>query len=187
MIAPTAPGLLRVARSWSPNQLLQLPPSFRSSNGAAPLFMIKAKQFLVDVGHEQILPAVTIEVSRIYTHAGTRGSRITVGHSGREANLFKFPVALVQKEKVGYGVVRHEKIHQAVIVDVGRHGAERLAERVNDAGFSAYVLELAVAFVMKKVACARLEDARHAIIAATQAIIATEDRPGAAVFDKARV
>src|SRR5579859_6575574 len=49
--------------------------------------------FLIDVGHEEALPAVLIEIGGVYTHAGSRAAVLTECNTGGEANFFELAVA----------------------------------------------------------------------------------------------
>ena len=86
--------------------------------------LVQAEHLLVDVRHEQVLPAVAVVVRRVDPHAGSRRAGVAVGHSQQQAFFVEGSVALVDKEKVLNRVVGDEQVQRAVAVDVCRHGAE---------------------------------------------------------------
>src|SRR5688572_14823620 len=98
------------------------------------LIMIKTKKLLLNVCHEKVLPAVAIIICGIDTHSGTGFSRSTEAHAGGEPDLFEFAAPIINKKKVGQGVIRDEEIHSAVVVHVRRDCAKRLTGRVGYAG-----------------------------------------------------
>ena len=92
----------------------------------------------------------------------------------REPDLFPLALAAIHEQEVLDGVVRDEEIHQPVVVDVGRDDAERLPERALDVGAAADLGERAVAVVVVEQARRRLEDARDAVEALAELVVAAE-------------
>src|ERR1041384_6367301 len=96
--------------------------------GQVLLIVIETEQFLIDIGNEQVLPAVVVVIGCIDSHSRARRARIAVRHTGQQTGLFKLSLPLIDEEKVRERVVRDEEIHQAIVVYVGRNGAKRFAE-----------------------------------------------------------
>src|SRR5215204_3800907 len=158
----------------------------RSINkGQVFLVLIKTEQLLVDVGHEQVLPAVAVIVCRIDTHPGSRRARIAVSDTRQQPDLLKFSFPLIYEKKVLERVVRDEEIHQAVVVYVSSNRSKRFAKPGGDARILTDVEKLSSSLIVEEKARSRFEHTRHAVIAATDAVIATEDRSGSAVLHKA--
>src|SRR2546429_5703922 len=70
---------------------------------------------------------------------------------------------LVDEEKIGDRVVRDEKVHPAVVVDVRRNDTPRFSQRLGDAGFLADVAEGAVPVVVEEPARGGRINARNGI------------------------
>src|SRR5258708_6790522 len=130
--------------------------------------------FLVDVGDEQILPAVLIEIGGIDAHAGAFAPVLTVGHAGAETHLFKFSVVLVHEKEICDRVVGDEEIHPTVVVHVRGNHAPGFTERFADAGFLSDVGKGAIAIVVKEPAFCRLVDARNAVVAFAFALVSAK-------------
>ncbi len=153
--------------------------------GEVFLVLVEAEEFLIDVGDEQVLPAVAVVVGGVNAHPRARRARVAEGHARGQADLLEPAAATVHEEEVGHRVVGDEEIEQPVVVHVGRDRGERLAERLRDAGLLAHVRERPVAVVVEEVAGPRLEDARDAVVASAHAVVAAEDRAVATVLDEA--
>ena len=65
--------------------------------GRIAVVLIEGKNLLVDVGDEQIHPAVLIEVGGVHTHSGTGATFGTVGNVGGEPGFFEAAAAAIQK------------------------------------------------------------------------------------------
>jgi len=91
-----------------------------------------------------------------------------------EPHLLEFSIALVDEEKIGDRVVRDEKVHPAVVVDVRRNDTPRFSQRLGDAGFLADVGEGAVRVVVEEPARGGRIDARNAIEALSGFLITAE-------------
>src|ERR1051325_6973912 len=98
--APTA----EQTRGWS--NLARL-----VDEGQILLVLIKAEQFLIDVGDEQILPTVAVVIRGVDSHARTRRARIAIGDARQQPDLFKLSFTFVHEKKVWERVVGHEEIH----------------------------------------------------------------------------
>ena len=141
----------------------------------AAVVLVKREHLLVDVGDEEILLAVAVEVGRVHAHAGPRRAVGAERDFRREADLFPFALAAVREQEVLHRVVRDEEVHQPVVVDIGSDDAEGLAEGALDVGAAARQREGAVAVVVIERAGRRLEDARNAVEALSELVVAAED------------
>src|SRR5205823_2359041 len=135
---------------------------------------INGVHLLVNVGDEQVLPAILIEVCGVDAHARSSASVLAESNTGGEANFFKFAVAAVSKEKILDGVVRDKKIHPAVIVDIRRNNSPRLAENFTDARLRRYVRECAITVVVEEQAARRRINTWNAVKTFAGALIAAE-------------
>src|SRR5262245_32875387 len=94
------------------------------------LVVVETEEFLIDVGNAEILPAITIKVSCVHTHARARVAGIAIAYARRQPDLFKLTFALVDEEKVGDRVVGNKEVDQAIAIDIGGNCSEGLARRV---------------------------------------------------------
>src|ERR1043166_7219473 len=88
------------------------------------LILIETEQLLIDVRDEQVLPTIAIDIRGIDSHSRARRTRVAVSDAREESDLFKLSVAFVHEEKIRERVVRHEEIHQAVVIHVSGDGAK---------------------------------------------------------------
>src|SRR5256885_12061507 len=116
---------------------------------------INGIHLLIDVGNEQVLPAILIEVGGVDAHARSSAAILTESNTGGEANFFKLAVAAVSKEKILDCVVRNEKIHPAVIVDIRRDNSPRLTENFTNARLRRHIRECAITVVVEEQAARR--------------------------------
>ena len=140
--------------------------------------LVEREHLLIDVGDEQILLPVAVDVGSVDAHPR---SGLTVGAESNlrgQRNLLPLALATVREQEVLDGVVGDEQIHQTVVVDVGGDYAKRLAQRPSDVGAGAHVGEGAIAVVPVQHARRRLEDARDAVEALTELVVAAEDVAG---------
>src|SRR5436853_107732 len=79
--------------------------------GQILLVLIETEQLLIDVGDEQILPAIAVDIRSVNAHSRAWRTRITVRDASHQAFLFKLAIAFVDEEKVCQRVVRDEEIH----------------------------------------------------------------------------
>src|SRR5580700_11064993 len=96
--------------------------------GAVMIVPVNGKILAIKIGHEQVLPAVLIEVSRVHAHPGTRPTIGAVGHAGFRSDLSEFSLSIVYKQKIGHGIVGDEEIHPTIVVDIGSHNAPGFSE-----------------------------------------------------------
>src|SRR5262252_6472053 len=127
------------------------------------LIGIKAEKFAIDIRDEQILPPVPIVINSVDTHAGTGFARVAISDPGGQADLLELSVAFVDEEKIGHRIVRHEQIHQPIVVDIRSDSAERLSGMIRDPGLLADISESAVPIVVEKMAGCGLEETRNTI------------------------
>src|SRR6185437_5951525 len=92
------------------------------------VIVVKGKHFVVNVGLEEVDPAILIVVSRVDTHSRTRFAESAHADSREHSNLLEFPTPAIGKQEVGNGVVCHEEVHAAVIVDVGSNHSPSFGE-----------------------------------------------------------
>ena len=131
----------------------------RVREGLVPVVAVEREHLVVDVGHEEVLPPVPVHVRRVHTHPGARLPVGAVAHFRDESDLVEAPAAAVREEEVLDGVVRHEEVQPAVVVHVGRHHTQRLAEGARDVGPLRDLGERAVAVVVEEQARGGLEHA----------------------------
>ena len=86
-----------------------------------PVVAVERVHLLVHVGHEEVLPAVLVEIGGIHAHAGAGLAVGAEADLGGQPDLLPLAVAAVGEEEVLYGVVGHEEVHAPVVVDVGGH------------------------------------------------------------------
>ena len=75
---------------------------------------------------------VAVEVARGDAHAGLIGPRGIARHAGSVPHLLESHPAHVAEQKVGGGVIGDEKVHPAIVVEVGGDDAEAAAVAVDD-------------------------------------------------------
>ena len=51
--------------------------------------LIETIEFMVQVGHEQVHPAILIQVGGIYSHARTRLPSLAIGHASGESDFVR--------------------------------------------------------------------------------------------------
>src|ERR1700757_3878010 len=118
---------------------LEAPPAHQASRGAdaggqgliveglVVIVLIERIHLVVDVGDEQVHPAVLIDIGGIEAHAGTRPALGAVGDSGLGCDLLETAVATVREEEVGDRVVGDKEVEASVVIDVRRNHAPGLA------------------------------------------------------------
>ncbi len=134
--------------------------------------LVEREHLLIDVGDEQVLPAVLVEVGGIDAHARPRLAVGREAHLGRQADLLPLAAAAVHEQEVLHRVVGDEQVELPVVVQVGGDDAEALAEGALDVGALGDVGEGAVAVVVEQERGRRLEDARDAVVPASQLVVA---------------
>src|SRR3954462_15984139 len=75
-----------------------------------PIVSVQRKHLLIDIGNEEILFAVTIDVRSMHAHIRSRRTVCTEADFGGERNLVPLPFPAIRKQKVLDGVVRDEQI-----------------------------------------------------------------------------
>ena len=151
--------------------------------------LVEREHFLIDVGDEEVLPAVAVEIGGIHAHAGAGAAVLAESHFGRQRDLFPLGLAFgirsaVHEEEVLHGVVGHEEVHAAVVIDVGGHHAQAFAQGLFDVGAAAHFGERAVAVVVEQQARGGFEDARNAVEMLAQFVVAAGEVAVGAVVHK---
>src|SRR5262249_20144088 len=80
--------------------------------------LVERKHLLVYVRNEQVLPAITVEVRGVNSHARARLPVRAETNFRGQPYLFPLAVASVYEQEVLDCIVSNEQIHQAVVVDV---------------------------------------------------------------------
>src|SRR5262245_27760023 len=150
-----------------------------------PLVSIQRKHLLIDIGNEEILFAVTIDVRGVHAHAGAWRAVGAEPDLGGQPDLVPLALAAVDEQEILHGVVRDEEIHQTVIVDVGGHDAEALADRALNVGTGRHVGEGAVAVVAVQEVRRPLENAGDAVEAFPKLVVAAEHFARRRILDEA--
>ena len=111
--------------------------------------------------------AVVLRVPERDPHRAARAAVLSHGNAGFDGHVAKNGDAVhglfVPVQVVGRRVVRDDQVHAAVAVDVADGHAQRLAERVREAGFFRDVLELPVPEAL-------VEAGRDAVVALGRAV-----------------
>src|SRR5882672_8908295 len=165
LYAPAAHELSRAADSGCTGHVVE---------GFVVSITINGVHLLIDVGNEQVLPAILIEVRGVDAHARSSTALLAECNTGGETNFFKLAVAAVSKEKILDCIVRDKKIHPTVIVDICRDDSPRLAENFTDARLHRYVCECTVAVVVEEQAARRWINTRNAVKTFARALISAE-------------
>ena len=88
---------------------------------------VQREHFLIDIGDEQVFPAIGIDVSRVHAHAGARLAVLAEAHFSRQRDLLPFAFATIDEQKILHRIIGHEQVHEPVVIDVGSHYAESFA------------------------------------------------------------
>ena len=79
------------------------------------------------VGHEEIEPSPLFHVHGDDAHSSSRNAHGIERAPPQRGILFKAPLAPVQPELVGGGVIGHEEVDPAVVIEIARGDAEAIA------------------------------------------------------------
>ena len=104
----------------------------RSAKSPPPRFLKKRRRLAVEVGHEQVGPAVAVEVGHGRPHAGLEGTRGVAGDARRGRDLLEPQAAQVAQEVVGRRVVGDEQVDAPVVVEVRGDDPEPPAVAVDE-------------------------------------------------------
>ena len=104
---------------------------------------VERGRLAVEVGDGQVDQPVAVEVARGDAHAGLIGPRGIAGDAGGVPDLLESHPADVAEQEVGRGVVGDEKVHSAVVVEVGGDDSEAAAVAVDDPGLGRHIHEAA--------------------------------------------
>ena len=97
-----------------------------------------------DVGHEEVVVAVGVEVAQIDPHARLAAPRAVHGHAVQQGAVGEGPVLLVDPQLVGLAVVGHVDVEPTVAAEIGGQDAEGRPVLAPRAGAGRHVLERAV-------------------------------------------
>ncbi len=111
------------------------------------LILVERVVILREVGQEQVEITVAVIIRGIEPHAGLLPGVLAQCDTGEQADFLERPVALVMKQQVWRGVVGHEDVGPAVVVEVAEDNAEAVVARVADPGRLGNVGKRAVAIV----------------------------------------
>ena len=96
------------------------------------------------VGHEKIEPAPLFEVHGNDAHSSPRNAHGIERASPQRGILLKAPLAPVQPELVGGGVIGYKEVDPAVVIEIARGDAEAIAVGAIQTGGSGDVFKRAV-------------------------------------------
>src|SRR6266404_7766272 len=142
--------------------------------GQVLLIVIQTEEFLVDISHKEVLPAVAIIIGCVHAHAGARASGFAVRHARPKPCLFELAAPFVDEKEIRHSIIRYKQIHQTVVVHIGCDRAERLAGIVRNSRLLADVGKRAVSVVVKEMTRPRFEKARYAIVPPLQSLISAK-------------
>ena len=122
--------------------------------------------FVVEVGDEEVLVAVAVDVAGVDPHAALRLPGPVHGHA-RKQRLVREPArpALVDPQMVGIAVVGHVEIGPLVPVHVRGQHPQAAPGEPREPGSSRHVRERAVAVVVQQPGGHRIVDGRVAVVA----------------------
>ncbi len=104
--------------------------------------------FLIDVGDEQILPAILVKNSCFDAHAGASLAVRTVADASLQADFGELAV-LVDEEEVRDGIVGDEEIGPTVTINISGDDAPGFTQDGSDSGLLADVGEGSVAAIVE--------------------------------------
>ena len=108
---------------------------------ASAQIAVERGRLAVEVGDGQVDQPVAVEVARGDAHAGLIGPRGIAGHAGSVPDLLEPHPADVAEQEVGRGVVGDEKVHPAIVVEVGGDHPEAAAVAVDDTSLRRHIDE----------------------------------------------
>src|SRR5258706_13847419 len=100
------------------------------------------------MGDVNVLEAAAVDVGGIDAHASFVAAVLAGRDTGDERGVFEGAVVIVEKKKIGPGVVGDGDIGPAVVVEIGEDDAHALCFRFADAGRIADIGEGAVVIVV---------------------------------------
>ena len=100
-----------------------------------------------ELGNEQVLVAVVVEVAEVHSHVRLGFSGFTERHAPQRRQVPERAIALVDPELVLLLIVRDEDVDPSVPVHVGSRHPERRAERARHARGCRHVSERAVSAI----------------------------------------
>ena len=102
------------------------------------------------VGHEEIKPTPLFEVHGDDAHSSSWNAHGIERASPQRGILLKVPLAPVQPELVGGGVIGHEEVDPAVVIEIARGDAEAIAVGAIQTGGGGNVFKGAVPSVAEE-------------------------------------
>src|ERR1019366_3492302 len=79
-------------------------------------------------GGQKAKPTLVIEVADGHSHVRLRLPVSVYGHSALQRGLLERAVSLVQEQEIRVGVVRHEEVNLAVVIEIVEYGRETVRE-----------------------------------------------------------
>ena len=126
------------------------------------MVVIERRRFAKEVGHGQIEPAVPVIVAAGHAHPRQVAAGGARRQPRRHALLDEAKAATVVEERVGRGIVGHEQINLAVLVEVGRDDSQAPTLGVEDACLGSDINKPAAVVAEDMVLCS-LETVRIAV------------------------
>ncbi len=118
---------------------------------AGPVVVVENVGVVGEVGDVQVVAAVVVVVSHRHPHVGLLEAQLVEGRARGVAHVLERAVAPVAIEVVGAGVVGHEQVEPAVVVEVEEGHPEAVeAAGVRHPGLPAHVGEGPVAVVVEE-------------------------------------
>ena len=119
----------------------------RVDEGPGAVVHVEVVTLAGEVGHDEILVAVIVDVARIDAHPGLRLAEWSECRAGQEPAVLERPVVPVDPELVLFAIVGDVEIDPAVTVEVGGRHAQCRPELRGEAGRVGHIQEGAVAVV----------------------------------------
>src|SRR5262245_9505503 len=136
----------------------RLEPGWRSAilEYAGSVIDVEVGSFTRQLGHDEILVAVVVEVGRVDAHAAFGFSANRQSHTREQRNVLECAVALVQPQLVFGTIIRHVDVHPSVAVEVSCADAQGRTELGANARLGSNIGKSPIAPVSKKLAGKRL-------------------------------
>lgn len=145
----------------------------RIDKGLGLVVLVEGEHFLIDIGDEEVLPAIVVDIECVDSHSRSGLTTAAEGNLCGEADLFPLAFAAIHEQEVLDGIVGDEEVHIAVVVYVSGYNAESLAEAGLNVSAVAHQLEAAIAIVVEEHAAGGFEDSGDAIVFAAHGVVAT--------------
>src|SRR5215475_579089 len=81
-------------------------------------------EFVIYVCDEEILPSISVEVSRIHPHAGACPATFAEANARLQCDFIPIPVAIgarasIHEQKILHSIVSDDKVYSAIILAIG--------------------------------------------------------------------